>query len=141
MKVLLPTDGSDCSKKTLEWAASIFNKDTAKFYLFTVVPHVVPELSTMTYEVEDALEVLKESETYLKDKGFTVEKSEYVLGDPAEKICEFADEIGADQIVIGSHGRSGISKLLLGSVSSSVFERSSVPVLVHKNKVERKAKI
>ena len=141
MKVLLPLDGSECSKHTLEWVTAIFNTDTTNFYLLTVVPHVIPELTTMTYEVEDALKVLETDQAYLEGKGFKVDKAEYMVGDPAQLICQYAEEMNIEQIVIGSHGRSGLSKLLLGSVSSAVFEKCKIPVLVHKNRIAQKANV
>ena len=51
-------------------------------------------------------------------------------GKPARTIVKYADEEGFDHIVIGSHGREGISRVLLGSVAETVVRRSSVPVTV-----------
>jgi len=51
-------------------------------------------------------------------------------GPPARTIVEYADENDADQIVIGSHGRSGVSRVLLGSVAETVARRSPVPVTI-----------
>lgn len=53
-------------------------------------------------------------------------------GAPGEVIAELADAIGAEQIVIGSHGRRGLGRLFLGSVAEQVLRRSNVPVLVVK---------
>ena len=53
-------------------------------------------------------------------------------GAPGEVIAELADTIGAEQIVIGSHGRRGLGRLFLGSVAEQVLRRSNVPVLVVK---------
>ncbi|MFO0749035.1 MAG: universal stress protein [Myxococcota bacterium] len=54
------------------------------------------------------------------------------LGRPADAIVETATEIGADQIVIGSHGRRGIERMLLGSVAERVIRLADRPVLVVK---------
>lgn len=55
-----------------------------------------------------------------------------ILGPPAAAIVEFAEERGMDQIVIGSHGRSGVARLLLGSVAEKVARRASIPVTIVK---------
>ena len=52
------------------------------------------------------------------------------MGQAAQKICEFAQTVNADLIVIGSHGRSGLSELFLGSVSNYVSHHVSSAVLI-----------
>lgn len=61
--------------------------------------------------------------------GFEVE-TRVELGSPAERIVAVAEEVDADHIVVGSHGRSGVSRLLLGSVAERVVRTSPVPVTV-----------
>lgn len=51
-------------------------------------------------------------------------------GPPARTIVRVADDIGADYIVMGSHGRSGASRILLGSIAESVTRRAPCPVLI-----------
>ena len=51
-------------------------------------------------------------------------------GAPARTIVEYAEAEGVDHIVIGSHGRSGVSRVLLGSVAEAVARRASVPVTI-----------
>jgi nucleotide-binding universal stress UspA family protein len=51
-------------------------------------------------------------------------------GDPAERICEYAEYLGCDLIVLGSRGQSGLKKALMGSVSSSVANKSKISVLI-----------
>jgi nucleotide-binding universal stress UspA family protein len=63
------------------------------------------------------------------DHGTSVRTVEEI-GDPARTILEYADEEGFDQIVIGSHGRHGVARVLLGSVAETVLRRSRVPVVV-----------
>ncbi len=52
------------------------------------------------------------------------------IGDPGEEVAEFAKEIKADMIVMPSHGRTGLSRFLLGSVAERVLRYSSCPVLI-----------
>ncbi|MEF8780446.1 MAG: universal stress protein [Haloferacaceae archaeon] len=62
-------------------------------------------------------------------EGFEVE-TRVEIGSPAERIVAVAEEVGADHVVVGSHGRSGVSRLLLGSVAERVVRTSPVPVTV-----------
>ncbi len=62
-----------------------------------------------------------------------------VSADVATTIAAFADEIGADPIAIGTHGRSGLSRALLGSVAEAVIRTSNVPVLVVREGMQRAA--
>jgi nucleotide-binding universal stress UspA family protein len=55
-----------------------------------------------------------------------------LFGDPGTILTDYADEIGADLIVISSHGRTGLSRLLIGSVAERVVRLAGVPVLVLK---------
>lgn len=55
--------------------------------------------------------------------------TEQVQGEPVHRIVEVADERGCDLIVMGSHGRSGLARLILGSVTDGVLRHAHVPVL------------
>lgn len=61
-----------------------------------------------------------------------------LMGDPAETVVRVAREEEADMIVVGSHGRTGLVRLLMGSVAEVIVRRAPCPVLVHKH-VERAA--
>ena len=128
-KILLPVDGSECSKATLEWATETLDKTRHEFVLLSIIAD--PMIAE--YEVEDALRALKDTRAMAEKAGFTVSQSEYVVGDPVDSICRYAEEEGVDQILIGSHGRSGLAKLLMGSVSTGVLEKSKVPVFLYRN--------
>ena len=66
----------------------------------------------------------------LAQQGLAVRRQLTVEGDPADEILRFADEIGADLIVMGSHGRTGVLRVLMGSVSRKVLDRAKCPVLI-----------
>ena len=55
-----------------------------------------------------------------------------LLGDPAEKIAQFAKRGGFDKIVMGTHGRGGITAMLMGSVATKVLHHATVPVTLVK---------
>lgn len=65
-------------------------------------------------------------------KGVQVESATLEEASPAEQIVEAANRAGADQIVMASHGRSGLARMFVGSVAKEVLERSPVPVLIVK---------
>ena len=133
MKVLIPIDGSDCSRDTIQWAINTLNKDQTEYYLLSVIAD--PMIAE--YEIEDANKFLDEARGELESANCKVEKAEYLMGTPAETICNYADEMDVDQVLIGSHGRTGLAKVFLGSVSTAVLEHCHKPVFLYRN-VERK---
>lgn len=135
MKILIPLDGSDSSVATLNWAASTLDKENTNYYLLSVVDD--PMIAE--YEIQDAVKILNKGKALLEEKGCKVKKAEYVQGSPAESICNYADEMDMDQVLIGSHGRTGLAKIFLGSVSTSVLEHCNKPVFLYRN-VERSEK-
>jgi nucleotide-binding universal stress UspA family protein len=135
MKILLPIDGSDCANHTLEWVAKTFDKQNTEYYLLFVIP-VLPDLNTVEFDIVEANAMLRKARNLLEGKGCMVVSTDYSLGEVVDQICGYADEIDADQIVIGSHGRTGWSKLLMGSTSIRLLEQSHRPVTLHRN-IER----
>ncbi|WP_343123189.1 universal stress protein [Halostagnicola sp. A56] len=77
---------------------------------------------------EEAREANRLVETAAEDGGVDV-TSEVREGVPQETILEYADEIGADMIVLGTVGRTGLDHVLLGSVAEEIVRNSSVPVV------------
>lgn len=75
----------------------------------------------------------KHLETYLAEKGRSVGTMHVRVGDPGNQIAACANEIGAEVVVVASHGRSGLSHLLLGSVAERVARLCKSPVLIVKH--------
>ena len=89
-----------------------------------------PRLETMRAELEGStLEQMRESAA---GEGVTVESDGFhlVRGKPAEAIADLARELGADLVVVGTHGRRGVERLLGGSVAIGVLRRATMPVAV-----------
>lgn len=136
MKVLLPVDGSDCANKTMDWAAATFDKITTEYYLLHVIP-ILPDLATIEYDVVTANIILQKARTTLQAKGCQVIDADYLLGGVADQVCRYVDLMDIDQVVVGSHGRTGFAKLLMGSNGEAILEHCHKPVIVYRN-VERK---
>ncbi len=77
----------------------------------------------------EAKSLLAEMSERAAERGVSIE-TDYVTGEVDRSIVEYVDENDVDHIVIGSHGRSGATRVLLGSVAESVTRRSQVPVTV-----------
>ena len=79
------------------------------------------------YHLEQGLATLQPVRQVLDAAGVAYQHH-VVVGHPADVICRFATEQGFDEIVMGSHGRTGLMKLLMGSVASEVSQRAPVKV-------------
>lgn len=138
MKILVPLDGSDFSRGTLAFLASrkTFLADHPALDLINVQPALPARAGALMSEEALAGYYEEESANAFEASG-TVPESRAVrtalVGHPAEVIAREAEERGADLIVMGSHGMSGFSELLFGSVTMGVLARSHIPMLVLRN--------
>ena len=147
-KILYPTDFSDVSKKALEYVKKLKEAGTQE----VVVAHVIELMdivrlpldvswserpaSETEAELQRQLEKmvrkeLEAVETELKDTGLKV-KVVMGKGNPLKEILRIESEENVSAIVIGSHGKSNIKEMLLGSTSENVIRHSRTPVLVIK---------
>ena len=135
MRVLVPIDGSDPADTALRHALERFeDAEIVALYVMDPVdsstawgPGSADQwLSASEERAEAVLEAATETASEL---GRSV-VPESILGRPTHTIIEYADEHDIDHIVIGSHGRSGLPRVLLGSVAETVVRRASVPVTV-----------
>jgi nucleotide-binding universal stress UspA family protein len=136
MDILLAYDGSDPADHALRVAVEQFDPDrVTALYVFapgeagydTRLPFGTDrELEELASE--RASELLSEIEQLLPER-VTV-RTVHEIGDPAREIVSYAETHEVDHIVLGSHGREGVSRLLLGSVAEKVVRRSPAPVTV-----------
>ena len=135
MVILVPIDDSDPSREALELAYAD-HPDAA----FLVLHVLDPQRSVLTGglgDIDAAMESVQEdAEALLADatrlgdeRGVDVE-TELAFGRPSRVIVEYAGLEEVEQVVIGSHGRTGAARVLLGSVAENVVRRSPVPVTV-----------
>jgi nucleotide-binding universal stress UspA family protein len=134
LRLLVPLDGSATSETALDGVAELAQAFNAVVVLVMVL---TPALG-ITMRVEDAPSMpdAAEAATYLARKqrelaavGVRVQRV-IRMGDPATQILACAEEHGADLIALATHGRSGLRRWLLGSVTEKVLRASDVPVLV-----------
>lgn len=131
--ILLPVDGSDGAVEALHHAAEIAHWADATIHVLFVADTTRDSVTVVDTEVVDALvreggTVVEEAEETLRTFGVDYE-SDVVQGNPAPTIVEYAERYDHDLIVIPTHGRTGVSRYLLGSVTEKVVRLASVPVL------------
>ncbi len=134
--ILCPVDHSDCSKEALKYAVSFAIKDNSKLYLLHVIDIRAfdESIDTMTPQIPDD-ETIKQLKTKLLDcipeeirDDMNVEAL-VIQGIPFVEIISTARENDIDMIVLGSHGRTGITHMMMGSVSEKVVRKAPCPVL------------
>ena len=141
-KILVPLDGSELAKKALDQAEKLAKCFDAEIILFQVVPFMPiygsPELVTPLIvdekQKEAAEKYLFNLTEELKKKGLKVTSMVRTGQVVAMEIIDFAKESGVDLIVMCTHGRSGITRWVLGSVALKVLTRAETPVLLIRSK-------
>jgi nucleotide-binding universal stress UspA family protein len=135
-RILVPTDGSDCADRAVEHAIDIAGQYDAELHVLSVVDtrdvsHSAPAISpdqvqqTLRDRAESVVEeVAERAEAAGVDAVTAVEP-----GVPDDAVVEYAADEDCDLIVMGTHGRTGLERYLLGSVTERTVRRSSVPVL------------
>lgn len=136
-KLLVPFDGSPPAAAALEHALTRFAD--GEITVLHVIDADEPDGSLRQRLLDEAFEqqrrdgertadrVLEEVRRYAAGYGMEIETLT-AFGRPARRIIDHAEANGIDRIVMGTHGRSGLSRLLLGSISEAVSQGSSVPV-------------
>lgn len=132
--VLVPMDGSDPARAALEYACERY-PDAELTVLYVADPTEGITDSTAGGEPDDdgrrtrAEAVFERARAIAADHDRPI-STELFAGDAARSIVGFAAEGNVDHVVIGSHGRTGVSRVLLGSVAERVARRSPVPVTI-----------
>jgi len=141
-KILVPLDGSELAKRALDPAEKLAKSFDAELILFQVVPFMPiygsPELVTPLIvdekQKEAAENYLTNLAEELKKKGFRVTATVRTGQQIAVEVIDFAKESGADLIVMCTHGRSGITRWMLGSVALKLLTRGETPILLIRSK-------
>ena len=143
-KILVPYDASSYANHAFDEALKIAEKFGSKITAVTVLgpntQHTGGISLERAIEIQDehedaATKILKDLEVLAKEKGVEFSFSVIFEPSPYKGIVNFSNSNSIDLIVIGSHGRSGIKKALLGSVASGVVEHANCPVLIIKKTI------
>ncbi|HLZ26877.1 MAG TPA: universal stress protein [Chloroflexota bacterium] len=138
--VLVPLDGSSLAAEALRPARDLAATRGGELLLLTVV-EALPVYPYETPETVDALDAAHAAHAaqYLDDVAAELRRAagpgvstRIVHGDPAEHICAVARAARVGAIAMASHGRTGVSRLLFGSVTNQTLQHSTVPVLVYR---------
>ena len=136
--ILIPTDGSELAGKGVQHGVALAKLIGAKITILTVLP---PDMITADREVDEirkaskqkhAEEVLGAVATQTQTAGVACETIQVEHEDPYQAIIDTADSKGCDLIVMASHGRRGISAIVLGSETVKVLTHCKIPVLVYR---------
>jgi len=141
-RILVPVDFSACSRAAMEFAAYFagrFGASVDVLHVWEPPRYVIPEVTVeVPGEPKKTLlefarsEAGKEMESFLEElqrSGTVKVRGRLESGDPTEVILELTDTDEYDLVVMGTHGRTGLSHLFLGSVAEKVVRRSRKPVL------------
>ena len=140
-KILIATDGSEYTKNSIDYGIDLAKNTQAKLHVIYVIDTAAFASIPMDAAWESMYELLKqegdEATRYVAEKaeaeGLEVEKLT-VEGHPAEEIIKYAEKNSMNLIVMGTLGKSGLDRFLLGSVAEKVVRASKIPVLVVRGK-------
>ncbi|ELZ35093.1 universal stress protein uspa-like protein [Halogeometricum pallidum JCM 14848] len=135
-RILVPTDGSAGSARVLEHAvglAAVHGATVHALYVVNTGSYAGLPMESSWEGLDemlrsDAEAAMKEARTVAENADVPVETT-VAEGTPSREIVRFAEREGCDLVVMGTHGRGGIDRLLLGSVAEKVVRASEVPVL------------
>ena len=137
-RVLVPLDGSRVAEAILPFIEQIAGPLDMEVLLVRVVPLTSMDVVGMAKEAQAGAPILKELDAQgyleplvasLKAKGVGA-GARVRIGDPATEIVAAAKEINADLIAMTTHGRSGLGRLLFGSVAEAILRGSPIPVFL-----------
>ncbi|ELZ84795.1 universal stress protein UspA-like protein [Haloferax elongans ATCC BAA-1513] len=142
--ILVPTDGSTAAESAVDQAVDLASKYDATLHALYVIDVDATSYSLGTEQVDrlrqghlDEMPEVQadadEATGYVADVAAAhglVVKEHVTAGEPARAIRKFVEDNDIDLVVMGSHGRSGLSRVVLGSVTEKVLRRTRLPVLV-----------
>lgn len=134
-RVLLPTDGSETADRAVDQAIDLANKYDAAFHALYVVDETEPVLNVRGSDAsfdrleEEGEDVVGDATDRAQQASISSVTGSVQRGEPAETILEYVDANDIDIIVMGTHGRSGLDRHLLGSVAEKVVRHAAASVL------------
>ncbi len=132
-KILVPLDGSTLAESAIAKAMELAGDEATLMLLRAAEAHTLPGMDPTEAQVE----VVREAEEYLaavagrlREQGFARVETSVWYGPAASAIVDAARLRKADLIVMSTHGRSGLGRLILGSVAESVLRGTNTPILL-----------
>ncbi len=148
-KIVVLLDGSELAEQVLPHVAEIVRGRDSEVHLLSVAPVVVPTVAPavevypfymtadfLAMETAERKRIERELGEYLEGVAKRLQSGALKIhtvvrfGQPAEEILQYAEEIGADLIALCTHGRSGLSRWVYGSVADKVLRGANCPVLL-----------
>ncbi len=133
--VVVPFDFSEHALEALRKAVAIV-ENPQQIHVLHVLPYLIPaEPGVVWATIDDSSRIqhaLENMAVAVPEKEFGKVCLDVRMGDPGQVASDRAEELGADLIIIGSHGRTGLTRLVLGSVAERVTRLAHCPVLVVK---------
>jgi len=144
-KIMIATDGSKQVEKAVEAAVQLAKITGARLYAVYVIASA--GYTPRNFGWEESLREILEAEakkavTFVEEAGkVSGVKVEPVIleGHPADRIMKFAEQEDMDLIVMGTLGRTGLDRFLLGSIAENVVRHSKTPVMVVKGEAEKES--
>jgi nucleotide-binding universal stress UspA family protein len=132
-RILFPTDGGAAASAALPYALDVASAHDATVHLLYVADTNRDSVTAVGDEVVDVLEtdgeaVVSDAADRARARGVDA-VAEVLQGDPSSTVVDYADQVGVDLIVMPTRGRSGIERVLLGSVTERVMEGAAAPVV------------
>lgn len=140
-RILIAVDGSDDADQVLEAATNLDLKGDERFYVVTVIPPILDGMTGMVgasfgaswplqdWEANMSREITDSVRERVARFGIPPDRVAVLYGRPSSEIQAQADKVGADLIVVGSHGRHGLSGVMLGSTANGVLHGAKCDVL------------
>lgn len=134
-RILLPTDGSETADHAVEEAIDAAKRHNAAFHVLFVVDQTAPVLNVRGSDAPldqleaEGKEVVDRTKEQVNQAAIESVTGSVCRGEPAQTILDYANTNDIDLVVMGTHGRSGLDRHLLGSVAEKVVRHSDSSVL------------
>jgi nucleotide-binding universal stress UspA family protein len=127
--VLVPIDGSDCAAAAVEYANDLASRRDATVHVLSVADSRTLEDAPQYQEVKDSRAELAEATCATLAEDDVEARAAVRTGVPHRAILDYVDQQGIDLVVMGTHGRTGVERYVLGSVTEKLVRLSDAPVL------------
>lgn len=127
--IMIPTDGSEHAKRAEDMALALAKELNSK----VVAVHIIDDKLIYPYEVleDEGKTILNNVQKKGQENGVEVNEI-LIVGSPTHDMRKITEKAGADLVVISPHGKTGLEKLLMGSVAENALKKIDLPVLLVK---------